>query len=47
LHRLEENIGAASIELSQGDLRDIEGALSRVAVQGDRYPPKLAAMVGR
>jgi aryl-alcohol dehydrogenase-like predicted oxidoreductase len=47
LHRLEENIGAASIELSKGDLRDIEGALSRVAVQGDRYPPKLAAMVGR
>jgi aryl-alcohol dehydrogenase-like predicted oxidoreductase len=47
LHRLEENIGASSIELSQGDLRDIEGALSRVAVQGDRYPPKLAAMVGR
>jgi aryl-alcohol dehydrogenase-like predicted oxidoreductase len=47
LHRLEENIGAASIELTQGDLRDIEGALSRVAVQGDRYPPKLAAMVGR
>ena len=47
LHRLEETIGAASIELSQGDLRDIEGALSRVAVQGDRYPPKLAAMVGR
>jgi aryl-alcohol dehydrogenase-like predicted oxidoreductase len=47
LHRLEENIGAASIELRKGDLRDIEGALSRVAVQGDRYPPKLAAMVGR
>jgi aryl-alcohol dehydrogenase-like predicted oxidoreductase len=47
LHRVEENIGAASIGLTQGDLRDIEGALSRVAVQGDRYPPKLAAMVGR
>jgi aryl-alcohol dehydrogenase-like predicted oxidoreductase len=47
LHRLEENIGATSIELTQGDLRDIEGTLSRIAVQGDRYPPKLAAMVGR
>jgi aryl-alcohol dehydrogenase-like predicted oxidoreductase len=47
LHRLEENIGAASIELTQGDLQDIDGALSRIAVQGDRYPPKLAAMVGR
>jgi aryl-alcohol dehydrogenase-like predicted oxidoreductase len=47
LHRVEENIGATSIELSKGDLRDIEGTLSRIAVQGDRYPPKLAAMVGR
>jgi aryl-alcohol dehydrogenase-like predicted oxidoreductase len=46
-HRLEENIGAASIELTQGDLRDFEEALARFAVQGDRYPPKLAAMVGR
>jgi aryl-alcohol dehydrogenase-like predicted oxidoreductase len=47
LHRLEEDIGAASIELTQDDLRGIEGALSKIAVQGDRYPPKLAAMVGR
>jgi aryl-alcohol dehydrogenase-like predicted oxidoreductase len=47
LHRLEENIGSASIELTPDDLRDIEGALSKIAVQGDRYPPKLAAMVGR
>jgi len=47
LHRLEENIGAASIELTPDNLRDIESALSRIAVQGDRYPPKLAAMVGR
>ena len=47
LHRLEENIGAASIELTPDNLRDIESALSKIAVQGDRYPPKLAAMVGR
>ena len=47
LHRLEENIGAASIELTERDLRDIERTLSRITVQGDRYPPKLAAMVGR
>jgi aryl-alcohol dehydrogenase-like predicted oxidoreductase len=47
LHRLKENIGAASIELTQGDLREIEEALSRIAVQGDRYPQKLAAMIGR
>lgn len=47
LHRLEENIGAADIELTQSDLRDIEGALSGVPVQGDRYPPQLAARAGR
>ncbi len=47
LHRLEENIGAASIELTSDDLRDIEGVLSRVMVQGDRYPPHLQARVGR
>jgi aryl-alcohol dehydrogenase-like predicted oxidoreductase len=47
LHRLEENIGAASIELTQSDLRDIEGALSKIPVQGDRYPPQLAARAGR
>jgi aryl-alcohol dehydrogenase-like predicted oxidoreductase len=47
LHRLEENIGAASIELTPADLRDIEGAISKVPVQGDRYPPHLAARVGR
>ena len=46
-HRLEENTGAAGIDLTGDDLRDIEGALGRIAVQGDRYPPKLAAMVGR
>jgi aryl-alcohol dehydrogenase-like predicted oxidoreductase len=47
LHRLEENIGATAVELTSGDLRDIESALSRVTVQGDRYPPHLQARVGR
>src|SRR6187551_743620 len=47
LHRLEENLGAAAIELTPDDLRDIDGALSNVAVQGDRYPPHLQARVGR
>jgi aryl-alcohol dehydrogenase-like predicted oxidoreductase len=47
LHRLEENIGAASIELVPADLRDIESAVSKIPVQGDRYPPHLAARVGR
>jgi aryl-alcohol dehydrogenase-like predicted oxidoreductase len=47
LHRLEENIGAAGIELSPDDLNAIAGALSQVTVQGDRYPAHLQARVGR
>lgn len=47
LRRLEENIGAASIGLTPADLRDIESAVSKIPVQGDRYPPHLAARVGR
>ena len=41
LHRLEENIGAASVELTSGDLRKIEDALSSIKVEGDRYPAHL------
>jgi len=47
LHRLEENMGAADIELSTDDLREIERALSQVTVQGARYPDHLQKMVGR
>jgi aryl-alcohol dehydrogenase-like predicted oxidoreductase len=47
LHRLEENIGAADIELSPEDLREIESAVSKVTVQGARYPAHLQARVGR
>jgi aryl-alcohol dehydrogenase-like predicted oxidoreductase len=47
LHRLEENLGGAKIELSLGDLRDIDAAASQVAVQGARYPAHLEAMVNR
>ncbi|CUU17413.1 Aldoketo reductase CDS [Bradyrhizobium sp.] len=47
LHRLEENLGAAAVTLSDADLTAIAGALSRVAVQGDRYPAHLQARVGR
>jgi aryl-alcohol dehydrogenase-like predicted oxidoreductase len=47
LHRLEENIGGAAIELTADDLREIETALSDVTVQGDRYPAHLQARVGR
>jgi len=47
LHRLEENIGAASVELTPDDLRDIDDAASQITVQGARYPEKLEAMTGR
>lgn len=47
LHRLEENIGAASVALAPDDLSAIENALSKVHVQGDRYPAHLQARVGR
>jgi aryl-alcohol dehydrogenase-like predicted oxidoreductase len=47
LHRLEENIGAASIELTPDDLRQIEGATSKITVQGARYPESLEQMTGR
>jgi aryl-alcohol dehydrogenase-like predicted oxidoreductase len=47
LHRLEENIGAAAVELTPDDLRDIDGALSKVTVQGARYPEHLQKLVGR
>jgi aryl-alcohol dehydrogenase-like predicted oxidoreductase len=47
LHRLEENLGAASVPLSELDLQSIAGALHEVKVQGDRYPAALQARVGR
>ena len=47
LHRLEENLGAANIELSENDLRDITAAVSKIAVQGDRYPAHLQQRVNR
>lgn len=47
LHRLEENLGGASVELTPTDLRDIDVAAAQVAVQGARYPAHLEAMVGR
>lgn len=47
LHRLEENIGAAGVELTADDLRRIDDAVSRIAVHGDRYPAHLQARVGR
>jgi aryl-alcohol dehydrogenase-like predicted oxidoreductase len=47
LHRLEENIGAAAIELTSDDLREIDTAASKITVQGARYPAALEAMTGR
>ncbi len=47
LHRLEENIGAASVELTPDDLRDINIAASKITVQGARYPERLEKMTGR
>jgi len=47
LHRLEENIAAADVVLTTGDLDQIQSALERIQVQGDRYPAHLQARVGR
>ena len=47
LHRLDENIGAASIELTPDDLRDIDDAASKITVEGARYPEHLERMTGR
>ncbi len=47
LHRLEENVGAAAIELTPDDLREIDRAASEIAVQGARYPAHLQQLVGR
>jgi aryl-alcohol dehydrogenase-like predicted oxidoreductase len=46
-HRLEENIGAAAVELTPGDADDINSAVSAIAVQGARYPEHLQRLVGR
>ncbi len=46
-HRLIENVGAASVELTPDDLRDINNAASRITVQGARYPENLQKLVGR
>jgi aryl-alcohol dehydrogenase-like predicted oxidoreductase len=47
LHRLEENLGATAVELSAHDLQQIEEALSKIQIAGDRYPAHLQARVGR
>jgi aryl-alcohol dehydrogenase-like predicted oxidoreductase len=47
LHRLDENIGALSVELTTADLQDIDSAASKITVQGARYPERLEQMTGR
>jgi aryl-alcohol dehydrogenase-like predicted oxidoreductase len=46
-HRLEENLGAAQVQLTDGDLREIERAASQIQIHGARYPEHLQKMVGR
>jgi aryl-alcohol dehydrogenase-like predicted oxidoreductase len=47
LRRLEENIGAAAVELTSDDLRELDAATEKIAVRGDRYPPSLEQMTNR
>jgi aryl-alcohol dehydrogenase-like predicted oxidoreductase len=47
VHRLEENLAAADVELTREELRDIDSTISRIDVQGDRYPADLQERVGR
>ena len=47
LHRLDENIGAVSVELTLDDLREIDEAAAKITVQGARDPEKLEQMTGR
>ncbi|GLQ87676.1 aldo/keto reductase [Dyella flagellata] len=47
LHRLEENLRAANIELTAADLASIEKAAAAIRIEGERYPPHLMAITGR
>jgi aryl-alcohol dehydrogenase-like predicted oxidoreductase len=47
LHRLDENIGAVTVELTSDDLREIDSAAARIKVEGARYPEKLEKLTGR
>ncbi len=47
LHRLDENLGAANIQLSEADLNEIQQAAEQIEVEGDRYTAANLAMVGR
>jgi len=47
LHRLDENIGAVAVNLTPDELRDIDRAVTKITVQGARYPEHLQKLVGR
>ena len=47
LHRLEENLGAVGVELSPDELRKLDAVVSKIPVQGARYPEELQKLVGR
>jgi aryl-alcohol dehydrogenase-like predicted oxidoreductase len=47
LNRLEENLGAATVQLTSRDLADIRDALAHIDIEGERYPPELLATTGR
>ena len=47
LHRLQENIGAVSVELTKADLKQIEEAASKISIQGERYPQHLKNLTGK
>jgi len=47
LERLDENLGAGAVELTAGDLREIDSAASKIQVEGARYPEKLEQLTGR
>ena len=47
LHRLEENLGAANVDLTSDDIAEIEHAASAITVEGERYPAHLLATTGR
>jgi aryl-alcohol dehydrogenase-like predicted oxidoreductase len=47
LHRLEENLGAVDVELTPGEVRELEAAAAKIPVQGARYPEEMQRLVGR
>ncbi|MDD3788619.1 MAG: aldo/keto reductase, partial [Petrimonas sp.] len=47
IHRLEENLGAAGVELSEADLRKMDEAVAKIQLTGERYPEASQRMINR